>query len=129
MIPIEDMDIYLEAKYKENKEKEIRKTMNKIYIVDFCDNEGESWDGVACPTLELAQKKAKERIERIFNGKDIIVDESGYATIKYYKHKLLENIDKYKERKEVYPEEQYVNYVYSIGVALRIGEFPLIFNL
>lgn len=129
MIPIEDMDIYLEIKYKENKEKEIRKTMNKIYIVDFCDNEGESWDGVACPTIELAKKKAKEYIEKIFNGKDVIVNNSTYATKKYYKHILLENIDRYNETKEKYSEEQYIMYFYSIGVALRIGEFPLIFNL
>lgn len=126
-VPIEDFWIAAKINGREQKEKEIRQTMNKIYIVDFYSCDGESWSEVACPTIELAKKEAKRKIETIFHGKEKIVCKHPYATHTYYKGNLLKAIDAYEGRK--YEDEPYMHYSYTTGTVLRIGEFPLVFNI
>ncbi len=100
--------------------------MNNIYIVDFCDCENESWDGVACATIELAKAKAKEFAEQVFKGKESRTSEGGYVTRTFHKKDLFEGINNYDPKLMKECEDTYAYFPYGIGVAIRIGEFPFI---
>lgn len=100
--------------------------MNNIYIVDFCDCENESWGGVAYATIELAKAKAKEFAEKVFEGKESRISESGYTTRTFHKKDLFKEINNYEPKLIKECEDTYAYFFYGIGVAIRIGEFPFI---